>query len=227
MSKRKPLKNIHLKFIDDLSVAQAINLKDCLITNPNPTLPLSYHDRTNHILPPESYQLQEQLHQLVRYSESNQMVINEDKCKVMIFNTSRKYDATPRLTLSGMGGNDHLEVVESFKLLGIIIRSDLRWSENTDYLCQKGYKRLWLIRRLKALGASQSELLDVYVKQVRSILELGVPVWHPGLTQHEVRQLERVQKCAFFVILGESYTTYQHALYTLGCAGLFNRRQKL
>ena len=26
MSKRKPLKNIHLKFIDDLSVAQAINL---------------------------------------------------------------------------------------------------------------------------------------------------------------------------------------------------------
>ena len=54
-----------------------------------------------------------------------------------------------------------------------------------------------------------------------------MPVWHPGLPKDEVRQLERVQKCAFYVILGESYLTYQHALDTLGCASLFNRRQKL
>ena len=87
MSKREPLRNIHLKYIDDLSVAQAINLKECLVTNPNPnpTLPLSYHDRTNHILPAESYQLQDQLNQLVKYSEDNQMVINVEKCKVMIY----------------------------------------------------------------------------------------------------------------------------------------------
>ena len=105
MSKRKPLENIHLKYIDDLSMAQAINLKECLITNPdpNPPRPLSYHDRTNHLLPAQSYQLQEQLQQLVRYSQDNQMVISENKCKVMIFNTARRYDATPQLTLSGPG----------------------------------------------------------------------------------------------------------------------------
>ena len=32
MSKRKPIENIHLNYIDDLSMAQAINLKECLIT---------------------------------------------------------------------------------------------------------------------------------------------------------------------------------------------------
>ena len=62
------------------------------------------------------------------------MKINEKKCKVMIFNTGRKYDGMPQLTLSGHGDN-YLEVVETFKLLGVIIRSDLKWSENTDYIC--------------------------------------------------------------------------------------------
>ena len=220
--------NIHLKYVDDLSLTQAINLKECLINNPdpNPPRPLTYHDRTNHLLPADSYQLQDQLHQLVRYSEDNQMVISENKCKVMIFNTGRKYDATPKLTLSG-SGNNYLEVVETFQLLGVVIRSDLRWNDNTDYLCQKGYKRLWLIRRLKTLGATQPEMLDVYTKQVRSILELAVPVWSPGLTQLEVKKLERVQKTAFHIILGEKYVSYDNAMDILGCDRLVNRRKKL
>ena len=53
------------------------------------------------------------------------MVINTDKSKVMIFNTARKYDGMPCLTLPGMGGQK-LEVVESYKLLGVKIRSDLK-----------------------------------------------------------------------------------------------------
>ena len=54
-----------------------------------------------------------------------------------------------------------LEVVDNFKLLGVIIRSDMKWYDNTNYICQKGYARLWLLRRLKNLGAGVLELLDV------------------------------------------------------------------
>jgi len=118
-------------------------------------------------------------------------------------------------------------VVETCILLGVIIRSDLRWCDNTEYLCKKGYSRLWLIRRLKVLGATKSEMLDVYVKQVRSILELAVPVWHPGLTQLEVKNLERVQKCAFSIILGKQYLNYKQAMTSLGCDSLNDRRIKL
>ena len=77
------------------------------------------------------------------------------------------------------------------------------------------------------LGATKSEMLDVYMKQVRSILELAVPVWHPGLTNQEVINLERVQKCAFHIILGQQYISYEQAINTLGCDSLNNRRQKL
>ena len=59
----------------------------------------------------------------------------------------------------------------------------MKWYDNTNYICQKGYERLWMLRRLKVLGAIEAELLDVYHKQVRSVLVLGVPVWQPALTQ--------------------------------------------
>ena len=53
-----------------------------------------------------------------------------------------------------------------------------------------------MLKRLKGLGASEEEMLDVYTKQIRSVLELAVPVWQPALTKQEVKQIERVQRCA-------------------------------
>ena len=107
------------------------------------------------------------------------------------------------------------------------MRSDMKWYDNTDFICQKGYSRLWMLRRLKGLGASTNELLDVYQKQVRSVLELAVPVWQPALTQQEMRQIERVQRCALYVILGDNYGSYDNALGSLGCDNLNDRRVKL
>ena len=154
------------------------------------------------------------------------MVINNKKCKVMVFNPHRKYAGTPKLTLSGEGG-ECLEIVEKMKLLGVQLRSDMRWCDNTDYICKKGFARLWILRRLKGLGASQTELVDVYHKQVRSVLELAVPVWQPGLTKFEKNQIERVQKCALFIILGEQYTHYAQALELVNCESLEDRRKKI
>ena len=228
LRKRKPLPNTHMKYVDDLSLVQSLNLREALIPNPapNPPRPLAYHDRTNHILPIESIALQGELNKLERYCQEYQMSINQNKCKVMIFNPHRAYAGMPKLTLSGMRGN-FIEVVETFKLLGVKIRSDLKWWDNTDYICQKGYKRLWVLRRLKILGASEKELLDVYQKQVRSVLELAVPVWQPALTTQEKKQIERVQKCALNIILGSNYIDYKHALNQLECENLEERRMKL
>ena len=120
-----------------------------------------------------------------------------------------------------------IDVVEEIKLLGLIIRSDLKWSSNTNAMVAKAYKRLWILRRLKNLGASVADLLDVYCKQVRSILEFGAPVWHSGITQGENKDIERVQKAAFHIILGGRYFSYQDALCTLNMNSLVERRDSL
>ena len=83
-----------------------------------------------------------------------------------------------------------------------------------------------MLRRLKVLGATESELLDVYDKQVRSVLELAVPVWQPALTLKESNQIESVQKTAFCIILGNQYENYENALNLLGHVQLSIRREK-
>ena len=56
LNKRSPISNIHMKYVDDLSMAQSLNLIECLIPNPDPkpARPLSYHDRTGHLLPTDT-----------------------------------------------------------------------------------------------------------------------------------------------------------------------------
>ena len=65
------------------------------------------------------------------------------------------------------------------------------------------------------------------LKKVRAVLELAVPVWQPAITAQEKAQIERVQKCALHIILGENYTTYTDALKLMGCENLEERRIKL
>ena len=196
LNKRKPMEKIHLKFIDDMTAAESINLRDKLIKNPdtNPMRPLNFHERTQHVLPTENTKLQALLDDIKLYSDEHQMKINHEKTKVIMFNTARAYDCTPNLSLQN---NTALDVVEQIRLLGVEVRSDLSWRSNTLVICQKAYSRMWMLRRLKPLGASYEELVDVYEKQIRCVTEFACPVWTSGLTKDEINQLERIQKCAF------------------------------
>ena len=49
-------------------------------------------------------------------------------------------------------------------------------------------------------------MFEVYCKEIRSIVEFGVPIWHPGLTKKDSCDIERIQKVAFKIILEDYYT---------------------
>ena len=107
------------------------------------------------------------------------------------------------------------------------MRSDLSWSANTDSVVTRCNKKLWFLRRLKKLGASTNDLLDLYHKHVRSILEYAAPVWHCSLTGEDRLKLERVQKSALHIILGQRYDSYRAAMKKTGSKTLFERRRKI
>ena len=94
-------------------------------------------------------------------------------------------------------------------------------------LTERANKKLWCLRRLKKLGAETAHLMDVYVKQIRSLLEFAVAVWHPSLTNEDRLKIERVQKSALCIILGQNYESYGSALKLLHLGTLFSRRNKL
>ena len=59
------------------------------------------------------------------------------------------------------------------------------------------------------------------------MLELAVPVWNGSITKNESYLLERVQRCAFHIILGQSYESYDNALDQLNLESLEKRRFSL
>ena len=123
-------------------------------------------------------------------------------------------------------GNELL-LVEEMKLLGVIVRIDMKWISNTKNIISKCYSRLWMLRNLKRYGADETQLKKVYIQQIRSILEMACPVWNAGLTQKEIRDLERIQKISLSIILGQGHVSYTESLEHFNIDPLTTRREKL
>ena len=70
-------------------------------------------------------------------------------------------------------------------------------------------------------------MFDVYSKEVRSVLELAVPVWHSGLTRLQAADIERIQKISFKIMLGFRYNGYKSACTLFAAQTLEERRIKL
>ena len=172
------------------------------------------------MLPYEMSKVQWVLNKLKSESKEKEMVINNSKCNVMLFNESKSYDFMPNIEIN----NTQLQVVEQMRLLGLILTPDLSWKANSDYICKRAYARLWMLRRLKQFGVGEADLIDVYCKQVRSVLEFAVPVWSSGLTEKESNQIERVQKCGLAIILGHSSESYESLAKSVGLSLLSERR---
>ena len=79
-----------------MSAAVAINKREALTNNTDLTHPLTYHNRTGHTLPAESNVLQHEVYKLLGYCQKNEMVINKDKTKVVLFITGKKYVFMPQ-----------------------------------------------------------------------------------------------------------------------------------
>ena len=110
------------------------------------------------------------------------MVINKKQTKVISFSKSRKWAFPPELQFSVV---TPIEYVSDIWLVGMVVSQDLKWFKNTAYICQKARQKLWILRRMLKLDLDIYQMFDVYTKEIRSILEMAVPVWHSGLTNQQ------------------------------------------
>ena len=184
--------------------------------------PLNYHERTGHVLTCQSNFLQNTLDDLQEFTNDNLMKINISKTNVMLFNTSRNFDFPPELKLSGSA--NFLNVIETTKLLGIQLTTDLRWSQHTSYLCMRAASKFWMLRRMRILKIDPSIIVDFYFKEIRSVCEMACQVFHSGLTKQQSLDIENIQKKSLKIILGDVYSSYEEACSLLLAEPLADRR---
>ena len=91
ITRRKKLKELnvkHMKYIDDLTLAESIDMATQLDTVPVDERPLpdSFRDRTGHQLKPGQSKLYDKLKDIQNYAEVNKMKLNVPKTKLILFN---------------------------------------------------------------------------------------------------------------------------------------------
>ena len=82
---------------------------------------------------------------------------------------------------------------------------------------------MWIIKRLKGLGASETDLLSVLRCQVLSVLQFAVPAWTTMIRKAEPRSIES----GLYLIFGARFRSYSWALREANLCTQEEQRQKI
>jgi hypothetical protein len=119
--------------------------------------------------------------------------------------------------------DQQLELVTSFKILGLTINNHIKRNDNVAIVVKKASKRLYILRVLRRSGILSADLLSIYNALIRPVLEYACAVWHTSLPQYLANKLvERVQKLALRILY--PFTDYAEALFISRCSRLDDRR---
>jgi hypothetical protein len=100
-----------------------------------------------------------------RWCDANRMRLNTSKCKYLI-NPGKSACDLPLLTLNG----ETLEVVTSYKYLGIELNKDLDWSLQWDRVKRSISRLPFLLKQLKRTGFNQKIVTSAYISLGLSLL---------------------------------------------------------
>jgi len=121
------------------------------------------------------------------------MRLNEGKCKVLLINVNN--DSPPLIRLS----NKPLEIVSSYKYLGIEINTELNSTEQWHRTQKRIGPVPYLLKQLKLNGFREEILVTVYRSHVLSHIGYGSPIFISATAAiHD--EMERAQSRAFSII---------------------------
>ncbi|KAM6989287.1 uncharacterized protein LKV04_008968 [Tautogolabrus adspersus] len=132
----------------------------------------------------------------VDWSELNHLQLNASKTKEMVIDFRRKSPQTAPVNIQGLD----IEMVESYKYLGVHLNNKLDWSHNTNVLYKRGQSRLHLLRRLRSFGVCRTLLRTFYDSVVASALFYAVACWGGGSTERDRKRLNRLVRRAGSVL---------------------------
>ena len=166
----------------------------------------------------ERKELQEQVDQLNYWSKENYLQLNSRKCKELQIDFSRHRRTNDTITVNDQA----FDVVHCAKILGVIIRQDLKWNDHVNCITHKASKRLEKSR----CGHEFFSAILLYVCTcIRSPLEYACQAFHSNLPVYLSNQIERIQKRALCMFYPEG--NYGNALQITGLQSLTDRRDRL
>ena len=121
--------------------------------------------------------------------------------------------------------NSLIPSVDSHKHLGVFFSNDCSWHDHIDFIKEKAWKRINVMKRLK-FQLDRKSLQIIYFSFIRPIIEYADVVWD-NCTQYEKSELEKVQHEAARIVTGcTKLVSINHLNSESGWESLENRRLK-
>ena len=107
--------------------------------------------------------------------------------------------------------NQQITNVETHKHLGLYFSNDGHWHDQIQYIKEKAWARINVMRRLK-FRLDRKSLEIKYTAFIRPLLEYGDVVWD-NCAQYEKEELEKIQHEAARIVTGATRLVSLHSLY--------------
>ena len=170
----------------------------------------------------DRHDFQNDIDNLLAWSEEWQMIFNASKCKVIHFG---KRNPGYSYTIGGYApAGTVLECVQEEKDLGVIIHQSLKPSAQCAKAAKKANQVLGQMTRALTYRDKYT-WVRLYKQYVRPHLEYSVQAWSPW-TDADINLLESVQKRAIRIVSGLTSNTYEERLTEVGLTTLYHRRQR-
>ena len=119
--------------------------------------------------------------------------------------------------------NVQIQEVSSHKHLGLYFSNDCSWHQHIDYIKQKAWFRIHIMRKLK-FKLDHKSLETIYLTFTRPLLEYGDVIWD-NCTQYEKNELDKIQNEAARITTGTTKLVSLDNLYKeVGWQTLHRRR---
>ena len=151
--------------------------------------------------------------------------ISGEKTKYMIFTNKSKIPIYYPIKIE----NKAIERVNKFKYLGMYFDSKLTWKYHIKHIKEICMEKLNIMKFLShsKWGANRKLLRKIYITLIRPVIEYGIFIYYPPLSQSNKTQIDRIQYKGLRYITGAIQSTIVDNL--AGEVGLlnFNYRAKL
>ena len=159
--------------------------------------------------PSDSLVLQQDLTSLFNWSNHWKLSFNELKCILIRFSASH-----PAVNVSYVLNQHQLSATNSHKDFGIIVSSNLDWTDHYNYISDQAHKTFGLLRRTFRNCNSTYAKKILYLSLVRPKLTYCSCVWRPYPIK-DIVTLENVQRRATKFILNDYTSDYKSRLLKL------------
>ena len=145
----------------------------------------------------------------VKWCEEHFLLLNVKKTKELIIDFRIKKDPHQPVRIHG----ENIEVVSSYKYLGIQIDDQLDWKPQNEQILSKIHKRMYFIRKLSYFGIDKTLINLFYKSTLQSIITFCIVAWGGNTRESDrdkidslIRKVNKITKVdnPFFQQLFES-----------------------